>query len=144
MGDDTQAVVAGLALKCAVGAGEPGAAANPDGVETVADRTPKVAHASQPLGFGPKSLWDLKAARGAAGGRVGTGWSLARGMAARWSWKTWPKTNISFLRSLPSFCGQVLTVFFLAAKRHKNRKKRRRRRKVHGGARWWRAPRWWS
>ena len=66
MGDDTQAVGAGLALKCAVGAGEPGAAANPDGVETVADRPPKVARASQPLGFGPKSRWDLKAARGAA------------------------------------------------------------------------------
>jgi len=48
------------------GRGHGGISHNPVGVESVAPGKPKVARASQPLGCEPKSLWDLKAARGAA------------------------------------------------------------------------------
>ena len=60
------------------GRGHGGISHNPVGVESVAPGKPKVARASQPLGCGPKSLWDLKAAGGAAAGRVGTGVQFGR------------------------------------------------------------------
>ena len=51
MGDDTQAVGTGLGLRRAFGAGEPGAAANPDGVEPS-----RIGH---PRWLVPRNRWAL-------------------------------------------------------------------------------------